>query len=72
VPATIDAEAAKQAWGRNLASARVAAGRSQDGVAAATDLDQRTVSRAERGIGRFETFIAIANELDVTLFEVST
>ncbi len=70
MPATIDAEAAKQAWGRSLASARVAADRTQEGIAAATGLDQRTVGRAEQGIGRLETFITLANELDVTLFEV--
>ncbi len=70
VAATIDAEAAKQAWGNRLANARLAAGLNQAAVAQLTGLEQQTVSRAERGLGRMETFVDIANVLDITLFEV--
>lgn len=64
---TATAADVKKAWGKSLADARRDAGRSQVDVAASTGLDQKTVSNAERGIGSFESFIAVANELQVNI-----
>lgn len=63
----ITAEQTKKAWGTQLAKARRDIDRSQADIAAATRLDQKTISNAERGIGSFETFVAIANELHVNI-----
>lgn len=67
----ITADDARKAWGRALATARREAGRTQLDVAVAAGLDQRTVSRVERGGPHgLDTFLAIAHALGVTLFEV--
>lgn len=61
------ADAAKKAWGASIAAARRDARRSQTDVARAAGVDQKTVSNAEHGTGRLESFVAIATELGVEL-----
>lgn len=64
----ITAAAKRKAVGERLAAARRAAGRSQVDVAKSTGLDQRTISRAERGEAcGLSSLLTIAAELGVDL-----
>jgi hypothetical protein len=63
----LTAEDTKKTWGEQLLAARRESGRTQVQVAEAAGLDQTAISKAERGVGSFETFVAIANTLGVNI-----
>lgn len=61
------AEGIKEHWGRTLQAKREERGETQVQLAARLDLFPTTISRAERGQGSMETFVAMANALAVDL-----
>lgn len=55
----------RRTWGARLRAERGEA--TQEAIAAATGLDQASVSRAEAGAGSFETYIRLARHYGITL-----
>lgn len=59
-----------EAWGRHLKARRHEARRSQTDVAQGAGLDQATISAIERGRASFDSILAVARVLQVSLAEL--